>query len=257
MSDLEALLNEAFRLPVEGWTFEAIRGRWQTRRPPWDLAQRSVELLRPGSSLLDLGTGGGEFLRDLLASVRFRPSPIYATEGYAPNLTVARSRLRPLGVRVLPIARDQRILLPDGSVDLVMDRHEAFDAREVRRVLRPGGRFVTQQVGARNYAELHERFGVSPAPAVNRVESVDSLAVEVEAAGLRVRDRREATYPERFLDVGAVVYFLRRAPWEVPGFSVERDRPTLEALHAEVERNGSFELMAHRLFVEAERPSER
>jgi hypothetical protein len=38
-----------------------------------------------------------------------------------------------------------RLLFRDGAFDLVANRHEAFVATEVARVLSPGGTFVTQQ----------------------------------------------------------------------------------------------------------------
>lgn len=63
-----------------------------------------------------------------------------ATEGYAPNIAVAHSRLEPLGVQVFGVGEDDfHLPFPDSALDLVIDRHEAFDAAEVARVLRPGG----------------------------------------------------------------------------------------------------------------------
>ena len=36
----------------------------------------------------------------------------------------------------------------DSSFDLVINRHEIFGAKEVFRALKPGGLFLTHQVGA-------------------------------------------------------------------------------------------------------------
>lgn len=234
---------------MRGWSFDWIRDRWEVPATPWDLAAIVREGLGPDSVLLDLGTGGGEFLRSVLAALPARPKEVYATEGYAPNLAFARAELEPLGVRVLPVGSDRKLEVPDGSVDRVLARHEAFDAREVARVLRPGGRFVTQQVGGRNHRELSELLGRAPEPAVNRVDSAAALAEEVARAGVVVELAREAVATERVRDVGALVYFLRAAPWEVPGFSVRRFRPALEGIHARIERTGALELTSHRLLV--------
>ncbi len=254
MADLDELLRQASELRTRGWSFRPIEDRWQRGRTSWEFSEIARADLPPSADLLDLGTGGGELLASVLAAIDPPPRRVYATEGYPPNLPVARARLSGAGVEVLPTRDDLRIPLPARSVDRVIDRHEAFDAAEVRRVLRPGGRFVTQQVGGANYVELSDWFGTEPAPARNRVDSAETLADEVERAGLPVVRTGEATYPERFLDVGALVFFLRMAPWEVPGFSVERFRPQLAALHAEVERTGSLTVTAHRLLVVAERP---
>lgn len=41
----------------------------------------------------------------------------------------------------------------------MLDRHEAYVAAEVLRVMRPGGRFLTQQVDGRNFPETQAIFG--------------------------------------------------------------------------------------------------
>jgi SAM-dependent methyltransferase len=245
--DFDSLLRQGEALSVSGWDTTPVGRRWRRGVPPWNYRQLARRFLDRSRSVLDLGTGGGE----LLASLVPLPRIAWATEGYPPNLPVARRRLEPLGVRVLPIGGDQRIALPSGSVDLVLCRHEAFDANEVHRVLVPGGAFLTQQVGARNYEEINERFGVPPAPATNALRSLRDLDTELTRAGLRVVDHGEAEYADRFEDVGALVWYLRLAPWQVPGFSAERCRGPLRAIHEEIGRLGSFGVTTRRLFVVA------
>ena len=40
--------------------------------------------------------------------------------------------------------------------------------------------------------------------------------------------------------MGALVYFLRKVPWTVPGFAVDGYRERLASLHELIEREGSF-----------------
>jgi SAM-dependent methyltransferase len=248
--DFDRLVSEAADVPISGWDASWTAGRWIQHGTPWDYRATVSARLRTVDSLLDLGTGGGE----LLASMAPLPTRTFATEGYPPNLPVARRRLEPLGVHVIAIGADQRIDLPAGSVALVLDRHEAFDAREVFRVLVPGGTFVTQQVGIDNYDEIHRWFDVASAAPTNALESADALAREIASAGFRVVDHRESRVRDEFRDVGALAWFLRWAPWEVPGFSVDSARPILRRIHAEILRTGPFHVTAHRLLVVAERP---
>ncbi|MDE1882063.1 MAG: methyltransferase domain-containing protein [Euryarchaeota archaeon] len=223
--------------------------RWRVGHPPWDYRTIAKEKVAHASGLLDLGTGGGEFL----ASLAPLPARSFATEGYPPNLEVARRRLAPLGVRVDPIGKDNRIPLPDRSVDLVLSRHEEFDPNEVHRVLSAQGKFVTQQVGGRNCEELRERFGLQASKSTNDTSSVAALSGEVSGAGLRVERREEAILAYEFLDVGALVYFLRAVPWEVPGFSTSRHRAMLERIHGEIASRGSFRTTHHLMLVLAKR----
>ncbi len=246
----ESSIAEGLRLPISGWDTSPVRDRWREPGPPWSYRRMARARLRRVASAIDLGTGGGE----LLASLAPFPPRMFATEGYPPNVPLARRRLRPLGVEVLLVRGDLVIPRPDASLDLVLDRHEAFDPREVHRVLRPGGTFLTQQVGGRNYAELGRIFGVDSAPATNRLTDARALASEISEAGLRVVATREARYAARFLDLAALVWFLRFAPWEVPGFSVDRDRTALRRVQRRIDRTGALRLTAHRILVVARRP---
>ncbi|MCB0048432.1 MAG: hypothetical protein KDE24_02665, partial [Caldilinea sp.] len=52
----------------------------------------------------------------------------------------------------------------------------------------------------------------------------------LRAAGLAIVDVQDWQGSLRFLDVGALVYYLKAVPWLVPGFSVATQRDTLFAL---------------------------
>jgi hypothetical protein len=57
-----------------------------------------------------------------------------------------------------------------------------------------------------------------------------------------------------FSDLGAVVYFLRKVIWIVPGFTVERYRERLLDLHRRIEADGVFVAHSTRTLVEARKP---
>lgn len=56
-----------------------------------------------------------------------------------------------------------------------------------------------------------------------------------------------------FLDIGAVVHFLRRVVWTVPGFSFDRYRDKLRELHERIQADGPMVSYARRYFIEARR----
>jgi hypothetical protein len=58
-----------------------------------------------------------------------------------------------------------------------------------------------------------------------------------------------------FLDVGAVIYFLRKVVWTVPDFTVPRYRERLRELHRCIEADGPFVAHATRVLVEARKPA--
>jgi hypothetical protein len=78
---------------------------------------------------------------------------------------------------------------------------------------------------------------------------------EAEAAGLQVVGQRLERLRMEFFDIGAVVYFLRKVIWIVPGFSVERYRDRLLDLHRRIEADGMFVAHSTRVLVEARKPN--
>src|SRR5438874_6019280 len=65
---------------------------------PWDYMARAREVLNSSTSVLDLGTGGGERFGDLLEGFSGRA---VATEEWEVNAPIAARRLRPLGAALV------------------------------------------------------------------------------------------------------------------------------------------------------------
>jgi len=249
---LRAWLEAEVARPFSGWDFSALQGRWRESPLPIDYHSTVRVAIPHSATLLDMGTGGGEFLGGLAPL----PPVTCATEGYPPNLPIARARLAPLGVTVLPVAEDDPGPLPfaDAAFDLIINRHEYYDPREVWRILRPGGRFITQQVGGENYVDLPRVLG---APG-NHTFASWHLAVaraELAVVGFTIMRAVEAFPSLYFYDVGALAYYLTAIPWEVPGFTVGRYFPRLQALQRECEEAGKIAIRQHRFLLVGERPA--
>lgn len=123
---------------------------------------------------------------------------------------------------------------------------------EIHRVLRPGGRYLAQHVGASSVFELIEFF-LGPLPREGQ-ERDPAVAVEdAQRAGMSVLDLREARCRMEIHDIGAVVYLLRKCVWWVPGFSVDRWADRLRALDAQLRTEEPFVAHSTRYLVEATR----
>lgn len=244
----EQLTQEALAHSFSGWNFSWLDGRWHEVAPSWNYRQMVEDKTKNAASLLDMGTGGGEFL----SSLPNLPPMTYATEGYAPNIPVAKERLEPLGIKVAQVVDDNALPLPSTAFDLVVNRHESYALPEVLRILRPGGLFLTQQVGPRDCIELNQYLEAPLDPDIHSW----SLAQEkraVEAAGLRIVRCQEELLSSLFYDIGAVVYYLKVIEWQISDFSIEAYRDRLEAMHRLIERQGAFFATAHRFVIEAEK----
>jgi len=82
------------RQPFSGWDFAHLDGRMESDPTPWSYEARAAELMRGASSVLDMGTGGGE---RLLKMREHWPGKGAVTEDYPPTSRLPRSAWRPSG----------------------------------------------------------------------------------------------------------------------------------------------------------------
>jgi SAM-dependent methyltransferase len=232
---------------MQGWTF-AYKPVPLDAPEPWDYETRAAELVRAAASMLDMGTGGGEVFERVLAGFAGRAA---ATEGWGPNVPVADRRLRPLGVGVvhalnltLPFAAD--------SFDLVLDRHEELSPEHVARVLRPGGRLLTQQVDPDYHHELRAFF---PRMTVFEPHAV-TYPAGLARAGMQVLDMRQHSRRVAYQRLGHLVYFLVAAPWTIPDFDLEADLDALLAAERALKGPEGLVLSDPRYLLEARKPKE-
>src|SRR5215204_5452099 len=219
--DYEHLIRQAEEIPFEGWDFGVFRGRFVEAEPSWEFSKLLRTQMQRSSSMLDLGTGGGESL----------------------------SSLAPLGVRVFDTTESGDVPLPftDGTFDLVVSLHGSYAPSEIRRVLDCRGTFVTQQVGGRDLEELNHTLGGPPH--TYRLWNLAAATEELERVGFEVLDGREELLPGTFYDIGAVVLYLRIISWQIPGFDLAGYDTALRALHAMMESGTPLKVNGHRFLV--------
>lgn len=246
------LVAEAASVSVEGWDFSWLDGRATEQRPSWGYQRSMGERLALARAALDIQTGGGE----VLAGVPVLPPLMAATESWPPNLAKATALLHPRGAVVVADTDEPPLPFADAAFDLVVSRHPVTVWwEEIARVLRPGGTYFSQQVGPASVFELVEFF-LGPQPgAVRSARHPDRARAGAAAAGLEVLDLRLESLRTEFHDIGAVVYFLRKVIWMVPGFTVEAYRERLRDLHELIVAQGPFVAHSTRFLIEARKPA--
>jgi SAM-dependent methyltransferase len=248
MRTFEELIAEADAVSVDGWDFSWLDGRATEERPPWGYQRLMGERMARASAALDVQTGGGE----VLAGVPKLAAVTVATEGWPPNQVRARQNLGPRGVTVVADPDEPPLPFADNTFDLVVSRHPVRAWwSEIARVLAPGGTYLSQEIGPASVFELVEFF-LGPLPKDGR--DPERSRAEAEAAGLAVVDLRTARLRIEFFDIGAVVYFLRKVIWMVPGFTVAEHHEKLLALHTKITEDGSFVAHSSRFLIEARKP---
>ncbi|MFE9439446.1 methyltransferase domain-containing protein [Streptomyces sp. NPDC006602] len=252
----EELVAEGAAVPTEGWDFSWFEGRATEARPSWGYARSMAGRLAGATAALDLQTGGGEVLDFALgAAAPKAPTLTVATEGWPPNVAQATARLSPRGVAVVASPQDAPLPFADAAFDLVVSRHPVNPSwPEIVRVLEPGGTYFAQHVGPRSAFELVEHFLGPLSPEISANRHPDRERADAEAAGLEIVDLRAERLRMEFHDIGAVVHFLRKVVWMVPGFTVEAYEPRLRALHERIESEGPFIAHSTRHLFDARKP---
>nr|WP_262402034.1 class I SAM-dependent methyltransferase [Actinomadura sp. CNU-125] len=251
MRTFEELVAEAEAEPVEGWDFSWFEGRATEARPSWGYQRSMSARLGTVDAALDVQTGGGE----VLAGAASFPRTMVATEGWPPNVAKATRTLHPRGVVVVADPDEPPLPFGDAAFDLVTSRHPVtvwWD--EIARVLRPGGTYFAQHVGPGSVWEVVEFF-LGPQPDAEQARHPDAERAGAEAAGLEVADLRMERLRMEFFDVGAVVHFLRKVVWTVPGFTVEGHRERLRELDERIRADGPFVAHSTRVLFEARKPA--
>ncbi|QEY19590.1 class I SAM-dependent methyltransferase [Psychrobacillus sp. AK 1817] len=230
----------------KGWDFSHLEGRWKEQATPWDYRKIIDKYLSPENVLLDMGTGGGEFLITL--GHPFERTSV--TEGWEPNVNLCKEKLEPLGICVKQVFNDSELPFEDNVFDIIINRHESYDVNEIRRILKKGGIFITQQVGGKNNEWLSNAL-------INNFQPLyPSLNLENEtkrftSEGFAILYEDEYFPSLKFLDVGAIVYYAKIIEWEFPGFTVDSCLERLIELEKVMQLQGYVESYEHRFILVA------
>lgn len=226
-----------------GWDFSYLDNRWEMEDLPWEYSVIVKKHLKPHHLLLDMGTGGGENL--LSFNHPFNNTSV--TEGYEPNYQLCKKILEPLGVTVT-FCDDDLLPYDSCSFDIIMNRHESYNLSEVLRTLKPGGIFITQQVGAMNNYKL-SKF-LLDIPHILKIENTLDHNIHIaENLGFEILNKNEYYARLKFFDVGALVYYAKIIEWEFPNFSVSKHFGKLSLLDDILGNQGFIDTIEHRYLL--------
>jgi hypothetical protein len=247
-------MAEGWNLDVETyWGAGFLPGRFRVDDPSWSYHAMARAILSEAQSALDMGTGEG----GVLASLAPLPKLTVAYEEWWPTVPAARSQLSHLGVHlVIALGSNDNVTLPNtadrpglpfraGAFDVILNRHEAFDPFEVRRIIKTRGRFLTQQVGSNEAASVRRLLGL---PVDNREWTATAAVSQLEAASWVIEEQQEERLTMTFADIGALIGYVRSIPWAFEDLDWASVKPRLQQLHA-LSESKRIEAVAHRFVI--------
>jgi SAM-dependent methyltransferase len=176
-----------------GWDFSLMNA---VRAPvPWEYGQVVTQYARPSDDVLDIGTGDGARFCALAGSFGWGfgidPDPemvrLAARTSTAVNVDFGVCSARLEGVTA--------------TFQLILNRHAPVELPTIASHLRPGGHFITQQVGERNMACVRRALGLAAGEA-------PISAARVTGAGLRLVSFREYDVEYVVRDIESLVFWL-------------------------------------------------
>jgi SAM-dependent methyltransferase len=234
-----------------GWDFSRVRD--DIDPIPWSYRDVARRYLSPLQRVLDVGTGGGEHFLALAEhygsgiGIDADPEMIAVAEENLHQRESCRVKFLPMDAAALEF--------PDESFHVVLNHHAPAHLGEIARVLKPGGVFITQQVGARNTANICAAFGCGPGGQYDPPpgQAVAAWAESCADLGLVVRVRGEYDVPYFFRDVESLLFWLMAIP--VPeDFDLERHWQQVDALLAATETPRGYATNVHRELLVVQKP---
>jgi SAM-dependent methyltransferase len=230
--------------PRRGWDFSRVR---DDRDPvPWEYEEVVRRYLRPSDRVLDVGTGGGERFLALAPSfetgVGVDPDPEMVR-------TARENTPAALAEKVSFVeGRAAALPAPDTSFAVVLNRHAIVDVAEVMRVLRPGGSFITQQVGAQNTFNITTLFGSGPGMGGAHIapdQEIPALADAFQERGYAIISYGTYNVPYYFQDAASLLFWMQ-AVGVPPDFDIERHWQQVDYLLSEYATPRGTETNEHR-----------
>ena len=243
MENLYEYLIKEYNASFSGWDFSYLVDRMVQDVLPWDYKEIVEKNIFGKISLLDMDTGGGEFLY----SLSNLPKNIFATEGYEPNIPIAYNRLKEKGIQVKPIKKVGEIPFENDFFDIIINRHGSYIIDEIKRTLVKDGVFITQQVGGLNGIDINMALETRTMDYVEwgLIQNIDNF----KNAGLEILDYEENTGKMKFKDIGALVYYLKCIPWQVKDFSIDKYYTKLETINNIIQEKGYIDFIMHRFYI--------
>lgn len=229
---------------LRGWDFSQVRVIEEGSGIDYSKVVKSH--LGSNKILLDMGTGGGERLEAFAPKVR-------EAIGIDIDRKMIKTAAENLGKSSLPnvnliLCDSENMPIARAHIDTVTDRHAPFNAKEVSRMLKLGGTFITQQVSEgdkRNFKKVFQRgqsYGIKSGTLKKR------YLRELREAGIRIIEERTVNTTEYYESIDDVIFLLANTPI-IPDFDFKKEQDKLEEIEVKFKTDKGIRTNSERFLI--------
>ena len=230
----------------EGWDFSKIN--FTREAVPWKYSDIVQNYLRPTSYVIDIGTGGGERFIEFSSffkkgvGIDFDSDMIEkAKENKHAYLEDKISFL---------IMSTEKLEFPKNTFDIVLNRHSPLYPKEIIKVLKPAGFFITEQVGPKNTENICNIFGcgVGGEYEIDPEQNIDKIINFFKNNGCKIIDYKEYNVKYWFSDIESLIFWLKGIP--IPeDFNIEKYWREVNLIINNYTKSEGIETNEHRILT--------
>lgn len=213
-----------------GWNFSEVKSI--TEGATWRFYEEVIKKCDNNAILLDIGTGGGENVLKISSALHL----LIGIDLSSGMIETARSNLRKSDVSNVKFFQmsSENIQFPSGFFDVISSQHAPFSSKEVFKVLKTNGYFLTQQVCEADKLNLKEVFGRGQAFNQSDGELKEQYIHELRNAGFSEVISYEYNAIDYYQRPEDLIFLLKHTPI-IPDFG--RDKKDFEILNRFIEKS--------------------
>ena len=237
---------------VIGWDFSEITKRTKVVGKKWDYIEIVKKYVNKETILLDIGTGGGELL---LKIARFAKEAYGIDNSRGMIKTAKKNLMKSKTSNVEFILADAKKLpFPQKYFDVVICRHSDFYPKEVFRVLKPDGIFITQQVGEKDKENIKEIFGRGQSFGEGVGTLMNRYVQELKEVGFEILKKDTYNAVEYYANMIDLIFLLKNTPI-IPNFDIKKDQKFLEEIERRYKTKEGIKTNSFRFLIICKKPA--
>ncbi|MCD6114670.1 methyltransferase domain-containing protein [bacterium] len=237
---------------VIGWDFSKITKRTKVVGKKWDYIKVVKKYINKETILLDIGTGGGELLLKIAPFVK-------KACGIDHSRSMIKTARKNLAKSKIPnvefkLADAKRIPFSKEYFNVVICRHSDFYPKEVFRVLKPNGIFITQQVGEKDKENIKKIFGRGQHFGKRVGTLMNKYLQELKKTGFKILKKNTYNALEYYANMEDLIFLLKNTPI-IPDFNIKKDQKFLEEIERRYKTKKGIKTNSFRFLIICKKPA--